>query len=173
MRRLRGWLRRFPTSARRGASGTQPGTPPHDGAELFRRQSVDLPREGPTKCDPKRIAVRGTEWPASIGAWPAGFREGADVGGGDALLSQVREDLVRGMRLHCDQEGAFADRVERLHAEQFGTSATAGSTMTFVRSTSTPRPEAWAISHTAFRTPPSVASCMARTPSPPSPTQPA
>src|SRR5207247_730530 len=102
MRRLRGWLRRFPTSARRGASGTQPGTPRPDGSALFRRRSGDLPREGPTKCDPKRIEVRGMEWPASIGAWLAGFREGTDVGGGDALLSQVREDLVRGMRLRRD-----------------------------------------------------------------------
>src|SRR3989454_7056810 len=43
------------------------------------------------------------------------------------------------------------------------TSVTAGSTCTLVRSTSTPRPEACAISQTAFRTPPSVASCMAHT----------
>src|SRR6266480_5473647 len=106
MRRLRGWLRRSPTSGRRGASGTQPGTPRPDGSELFRRGSIDLPREGPTKCDPKRIAVRGTEWPASVGAWPAGFREGTDVGGGDALPLQAREDLVLSMRLHRDQEGA-------------------------------------------------------------------
>src|SRR5438034_8682962 len=100
MRRLRGWLRRLPTSGRRVASGTQPGTLRPDGSELFRRGSGDFPREGPTKCDPKRIAVRGTEWPASIGAWPAGLREGTDVGGGDALLSQACEDLVRSMRLH-------------------------------------------------------------------------
>src|SRR2546430_37108 len=46
----------------------------------------------------------------------------------------------------------------------FETSATAGSTCTFARSTSTPRPEACAISQTAFRTPPSVASCIAHTP---------
>src|SRR5207249_8366065 len=69
---------------------------------------------------PKRIAVRGTEWPASIGARLARFREAADIGGRDALLSQAREDLVRGIRLRRDQEGAFADRVERLHAEQLG-----------------------------------------------------
>src|SRR6267143_215799 len=53
----------------------------------------------------------------------------------------------------------------------FETPATAGSTRTFDRSTSTPRPEAWAISQTAFRTPPSVASCIAQTPWLRSPTE--
>src|SRR2546426_1864412 len=46
----------------------------------------------------------------------------------------------------------------------FETAATAGSTGTLARFTSTPSPEACAISQTAFRTPPSVASCIAQTP---------
>src|SRR5205823_9748138 len=44
------------------------------------------------------------------------------------------------------------------------TAAADWSMYAFDKSTSTPRPEACAISHTALRTPPSVASCIAHTP---------
>src|SRR5436309_8486326 len=80
-------------------------------------ESGDLPGEGSAERDPERIAVRGLEGPALVPTSLTSFREMADVFCEDLFFLQASDDVRYGVRLDRDHEGPFADRVQRVHAE--------------------------------------------------------
>src|SRR5436309_7195083 len=80
--------------------------------------SVDLPGERTTEGDPERITIRRAEHASAVPARSALFRERTDVDGRDPLLAENLEDFRCRARLASDQERAFTDRIEGLHAEQ-------------------------------------------------------
>src|SRR6267378_1263466 len=111
--------------------------------------SVDLPRERATEGDPERIAVCGTEHASAVPARSAFLRERADIDGRDPLPTENLEDLRRHARLGRDQQGAFANRIEGLHAEQSRDFSNGGIDDDLREIDVHTEAEAWAISQTA------------------------